>query len=97
MLVGACKITMHLPENHSLKGKRQVLKSVIARVKNEYNVAIAETGSQELWQIAELGVSCVSNDSRHVTEMLSKVVHFIETTRLDAQLTDYEVEIMECF
>ena len=72
------------------------MKSIIARVKNDYNVAIAETGSQDLWQVAEIGVACVSNETRHATEMLSKVVYFIETTRLDAELTDYETEMIEC-
>ncbi|MBI4318906.1 MAG: DUF503 domain-containing protein [Chloroflexi bacterium] len=96
MVIGACKIKLHLPENHSLKGKRHVLKSIIARVRNEFNVAIAETDSQDLWQMAELGVCCVSNESRHANEMLSKVVDYIANTRLDIQMVDYEVELVEC-
>lgn len=94
MIIGACRIALHLPENQSLKGKRQVLKSMIERVKNRFNVSIAEIDGNDLWQVAYLGVACVSNDSQHVNETLSKVVHFIETTRCEAILSDYEIEIL---
>jgi len=60
MIIGACEITLHLPESHSLKDKRQVIKSVMARVRNQFEVAIAEVEDQDLWQSAKLGVSCVS-------------------------------------
>ena len=94
MIVGACRISLHLPENQSLKGKRQVLKSLIERVKNRFNVSIAEIDGNDLWQVAALGVACVSNDGKHVNETLSRVVHFIETTRWEAIMTDYEIEII---
>lgn len=97
MFIGACKVTLRLPENHSLKGKRHVLKSVMTRVKNEFNVAVAEVGSQDLWQVAEIGVCCVSNNGQHATEMISKVVDFIERSRLDAEVIDYETELLDAF
>jgi uncharacterized protein len=92
MVVGACKITIHLPENGSLKGKRQIVKSVLARVRNEFNVAVAEVGSQDLWQTAELGIVAVSNSHAHVDEMLAKTVNFVERLRLDFEMGDYETE-----
>lgn len=95
MFIGACKVKLRLPENHSLKGKRHVLKSVMTRVRNEFNVAIAEVESQDLWQVAHLGLCCVSNDPQHAAEMISKAVNFIERSRLDAELTDYETEVIE--
>jgi hypothetical protein len=94
MIIGACKVILHLPENHSLKGKRQVLKSIIERVKHRFNVSIAEVDGNDLWQVASLGIVCVSNDSHHVNETLSKVVHFIETTRWEAVMADYEIELL---
>jgi uncharacterized protein YlxP (DUF503 family) len=97
MYVGVCKVKMRLPDNHSLKGKRQVLKSVIARAQNEFNVAIAEVDSQDLWQIAELGFCCVSNDANHAMEMVAKVVSFIERSRPDMEMLDYETEVMQAF
>jgi len=94
MIIGACRVSMHIPENHSLKGKRQVVKSVIERVKHRFNVSIAEIDGNDLWQVATLGIACVSNDSHHVNEVLSNVVRFIETTRWEAVMTDYEIEIL---
>ncbi len=68
MVVGACRVTLRLPENHSLKGKRHVLRSIIERVKHKFNVSIAEIEDQDRWQVSQLGISCVSNDVQHVNE-----------------------------
>jgi hypothetical protein len=95
MTVGACRITLRLPENDSLKGKRQLVKSITSRVHNKYNVSIAEIGDNESWQIVSLGISCVSNSVRHADEMLSNVVKFIAGSRLEAELLDYEIEMLQ--
>jgi uncharacterized protein YlxP (DUF503 family) len=95
MTVGACRITLRLPENDSLKGKRQLVKSISSRVHNKYNVSIAEIDDNESWQILSLGVSCVSNSARHANEVLSNVVKFIGGSRLDAELLDYEIEMLQ--
>ena len=50
MVIGTCTIELHIPGNGSLKGKRRVIKSIIARVHNEFNVSIAEVDNQDLWQ-----------------------------------------------
>ena len=97
MFVGVGKIRLHLPENQSLKGKRQVIKPIVSRVQNHFNVAIAEVGDQDLWQVAELGISCVSDDAQHASEMLTKAITFIENSRIDAEITDYETEIISVF
>lgn len=97
MFIGVGRIRLHLPENQSLKGKRQVIKPIIARVQNQFNVAIAEVGDQDLWQSADLGICCISGDARHAAEMLAKVIAFVEGSRLDAELTDYETEIISAF
>jgi uncharacterized protein YlxP (DUF503 family) len=94
MKVGVSQITLHLPGCHSLKDKRQVIKSVIARVHQQFEVAIAEVDEQDRWQIAKLGVSCVSNSSQHIDEILGRVRRYIEETRLDIIVTDAEVEII---
>jgi uncharacterized protein YlxP (DUF503 family) len=87
-------VKLRLPENGSLKGKRQVSRSIIERVKNRFNVSIAEVEDQDRWQSLTLGISCVSNSAPHANEILSKAVNFIENTRLDAELIDYEIEII---
>jgi uncharacterized protein YlxP (DUF503 family) len=94
MIVGVCRIRFRLPENSSLKGKRRVVKSVIARVRNKFDVSVAEVGDQDLWQLATLGVCCVSNDKRHTNEVLSKVVDFIVNSRFEVEILDYEIEIV---
>ncbi len=94
MNVGMCKINLRLPENLSLKGKRQVLKSVTSRVRNKFNVAVAEVDNHDLWQIATIGICCVSNDNRHANEMLSKVVDFVISSRFEVEILDYEIEIV---
>ncbi len=94
MNVGALIVRLRLHENHSLKGKRKVLKSITAQVSNRFNVSIAEVDDQDLWQLATLGVSCVSNDGRHANEILSHVMNFIENARGDAEIIDYEIEIV---
>ncbi len=94
MKVGVSQITLHLPGCHSLKEKRQVIKSVLARVRQQFEVAIAEVDEQDRWQIAKLGVSCVSNNSQHVDEILARVRRYIEETRPDILVTETDTEII---
>lgn len=94
MNVGVAKIRLRLPENLSLKGKRRVLKSIISRVEGKFTVSIAEVDDNNRWQMATLGISCVSNDQRHANEILSKVVDFIVRGRFEVEILDYEIEIL---
>ena len=94
MNVGVCKIKLRMPENMSLKDKRRVLKSIITKLRNRFNVSVAEVGDQDLWQMATLGVCCLSNDSRYTNEVLSKVVNFITNSRFDVEMLDYNIEII---
>ena len=94
MNVGVCKISLRLPENQSLKGKRRVLKSITSRVGSQFNVSVAEVDDQDLWQLATLGICCVSNNKRYTNEVLSKVVDFIVGSRFDVEILNYEIEIL---
>lgn len=93
MHIGVCKIELRLPENISLKGKRRVVKSITTRVKGKFNVSVAEVDDQNLWQLATLGICCVSNNKRFVNEVLSKVVDFINNGRFEVEMLNYEIEI----
>jgi len=93
MHVGVLKVSLRLPENHSLKGKRQVVKSIAARVRSRFNVSVAEVDDQELWQLACLGVSCVGSDGATVNQVLSRVARFIEQYPGDAEVLDCELEM----
>jgi uncharacterized protein YlxP (DUF503 family) len=94
MVVGVCRLVLHLPENGSLKEKRQVVRSLLARLQNQFHVAAAEVGDLDSWRFATLGVSCVSNDAAHANSILSKVVAFVASSRLDAVLEEHQIELI---
>ncbi|MBA3825316.1 MAG: DUF503 domain-containing protein [Ktedonobacterales bacterium] len=95
MMIGALRIVLRLPESHSLKDKRQIVKSLLARARHDYAVAAAETGEQDRWQIAELGFAYVSASGAHATEVLEKVARFIDTTRPDLDILEEHIEALE--
>jgi uncharacterized protein YlxP (DUF503 family) len=94
MNVGVCRVKLRFPENLSLKGKRQILSSVIARLKNKFNVSVAEVDDNDLWQLATLGICTVSNDGRFTNEVLSHVVDAIVGGRFEVEVLDYSIEII---
>jgi uncharacterized protein len=93
--VGVLKLHLLLPENHSLKGKRSVLKSVQARVANRFNVSVAECGDQDLWQSAVLGFAAVGSNRGVVEASLQKVVDFVDQMNL-GEVGEAEVECFYC-
>jgi uncharacterized protein YlxP (DUF503 family) len=94
MHIGVCTIELQLPGNGSLKGKRSVLKSIIARVSREFNASIAEVDDQDVWQRAVLGVAVVSSSAAYAHGQLERVVQWIETNRPDTVLLGYEIEML---
>ena len=94
MNIGVLTVKLRLPENHSLKGKRQAIKSITTRVKDRFNVSIAEVDDLDVWQVATLGVACVANSAPFCNETLSKVMDFISHSRSEAELMDYELEML---
>ena len=93
MVVGVLRLELLLPENHSLKGKRSVLRSIKARVRDKFNVSIAECDDHDLWQRATLGVSQVGADQPHVDSCLREVVKFIDDLQL-AELGEEQLEFL---
>jgi len=93
MVVGICLLDLWIPENHSLKGKRHVLRKMIDRVRHRFNVSIAEVGDQDLWQKAQIGICTVGNDRRHINSSLDKVIDFIEKMNL-GELIHTEMEVL---
>jgi len=77
MVVGTLSVTLQVPTSTSLKDKRQVVRSLVARLRHTFNVAVAEVGDQDLWQSAVIGVACVSENARHADEMCQKVLNFV--------------------
>ena len=82
MVVGVLRYTLYLPENHSLKGKRAVLRSIKSRVQAKFNVSVAEVDAQDSWQTIVLGVAQIGNERDHVDRCLREVSEFIGTLGL---------------
>jgi uncharacterized protein YlxP (DUF503 family) len=86
-------VELHLPDVGSLKGKRHVLKGLKERVKNRFDVSVAEVDHHDSWQRATLAVACVSHDSRHANEVVDKAMDFIESN-VEGYVIDMSVEIL---
>jgi len=93
MVVGVLRLTLYLDESHSLKEKRAILRKIKARVRNEFNVSIAECGDQDLWQKTQLGLCQVGNDRAYIDGALQAAVRFIENLHL-AQVGGEEKEFL---
>ena len=77
MIVGTLKIRLVLREAHSLKDKRRVLKSLKDTLSNKFNISVAETDEQDVWQTTEIGVAAVGTDTPFVQSVLTSVVNYI--------------------
>ena len=95
MVVGVLKLELLIPESHSLKGKRGVLKSIQARVSNQFNVSVTECGDHDLWQRAVLGFAAAGTSQSIVEATLQKVVDFVDGLGL-AELGKADIECMHC-
>ena len=93
MVVGVCHLDLVLPEGSSLKGKRQVIKSLVTRVRDKFNVSIAEVGGQDLWQRSRVGICVVGTDKRFINSSLDKVINFIEGLGL-LEVVNAEMEFL---
>ena len=94
MNAGICRIKLHLSASQSLKDKRRIVKSIISRLRSQYNISIAEVDDQDLWQLVTLGIACVSNQNQHVDEILSKVMNFIVSNYPELEIVDRQIEIL---
>ncbi len=82
MVIGYGIINLRIPESGSLKEKRSVLKKILKRTQNEFNVSIAETGNLDNYKLAEIGFAVVGNDSRYINGKVDQLLMFIESRRL---------------
>jgi uncharacterized protein len=77
MFVGAIRFELRLPQCHSLKEKRAVIRPIIDGARNRFHVASAEVGAQDAWQRAELGMSAVAASAAHAMDVLDSVERFV--------------------
>ncbi len=93
MKIGLIRIHFHIAEAQSLKQKRQVMRSIKDRLRNQFNVAVAEIGSNDLWQTGELAVVTVANEHQFVDSMLQKINNFFEE-QLPIRVIEGRIEIL---
>jgi uncharacterized protein YlxP (DUF503 family) len=92
LVVGTCTISLHIPESGSLKSKRWVLRRIKDRVRNKFNVSIAEVDDFDLWQRATLGVAVVSKDGRFANQVISKVIDLVQSDG-NAHVIDIQTDL----
>jgi uncharacterized protein YlxP (DUF503 family) len=94
MVIGACTLTLQLPGVHSLKEKRSIVKSLLARMRNSFNVAAAEVEAQDTHSRAVLGIACVSASGEYARGQIDAVLRWVEEERPDLPVIDYEIELL---
>ncbi len=92
MVVGICTIELYIPDNTSLKGKRQVVNSLKGKLKHRFNISIAEIDHLDIWQRATLGAAMISKDQVYLDQELNKMIHFIESSSFASYFIDYSIE-----
>lgn len=96
VFIGTCKFTFHLPGNDSLKGKRQVSRSLIMRLRNKFNASVAEVDGADRHQTLVIGVSSVSSSASYAAEQIDAIVRFVEQqSHLDAELVEVEQDLLD--
>ena len=94
MVIAVCTLHLNIPSAFSLKQKRQVVKSVSTRLRNRFNISVAEVGEQAVWNEAVLAVVTVSSSRSYAHGLLMHVVEWVETNRLDCELVDFQIEFI---
>ncbi|MEA3309834.1 MAG: DUF503 domain-containing protein [Chloroflexota bacterium] len=93
MIIGACVIDLYLPGVASLKEKRRWLKPLLAKLRQKFQLAVAEIEYHDIWQSSRIAIVSVANDTRHVYSVLEHAVHWIETEYRGVQLVDWQIEL----
>ena len=92
MTIGLLTVTLHIEEANSLKDKRQVLKSLLAHLRSEFNISATETGDHDVWRTATVGIAVVATDGSYANQVLDKVLDHIESNpRVDVTQTEIEL------
>ena len=92
MHVAVARVSLYLPGNRDLKGKRRIVKSLCARVRNRFEVAVAEVGGNDMLQAADIGIAAVSNSRRHAGQAVDAVLAYIEGHAGDYEVMEVERE-----
>ena len=94
MYVSCCSIKFFLHGNRSLKEKRRIVRSLKDRLKNNFNISIAEIGDQNIWQSLHMGIVAVNSDPKYLEGQMGKVVDTIEKMHL-AEIIDQQTQVTQ--
>lgn len=97
MYIGTCKITIEIPEASSIKDKRNVLRSILTRLRREFSLSAAEVGLLDEMDVGEIGLAYVTNSVAHADEVIAKAVNFVEQNLGDGIMADYQTEVIRAF
>ena len=92
MVVGICTVELYIPEAHSLKDKRGVVKSIIRRLRNKFNVSVCEADKHDIWKNATIGLAAVCNNKEILDQTFLAIDKFLEDN-CECQVISFEVEI----
>ena len=94
MVIGLLTIDLQVPASESLKDKRQVIRSVVTRLRQEYNISVAEIDHLDSWQLSTLAVACVSAEAIHAQQMMQQVVSAIQGRAVEYVVLDVQTELL---
>ncbi|MCX6004197.1 MAG: DUF503 domain-containing protein [Chloroflexi bacterium] len=93
MNIGVCRLKIHIPESQCLKDKRHIVKSLVSRLKKQFNISIAEVDDHDLWQMTTIGIACVSNHNSQVDEIINSVISTVNRDYPTIEIVEKEIEI----
>jgi uncharacterized protein YlxP (DUF503 family) len=91
--IGICKLKIHIPGSQSLNDKRSVIKSLISRLRKQFNISISEVDNYDLWQMTTIGIACVSNHNYQVDEVISSIINMINRDYPTIEIVEKEIEL----
>ena len=95
MHIASCRMMFYLPGNDSLKGKRQVSRSLMTKLRQKFNLSVAEVDAIDVHQSLVIGMTCAGKDSSYAEELIGAAVRWVEGQHIDAELIEVEREMFD--
>jgi len=93
MIIGICKVTIHIPGSATLKDRRKIVNSLKDKIRHNFNVSVAEVENSNLWQKATLGITCVSDQKDYLAQTISGILNMIKNNG-EILITDSQIDFL---
>lgn len=93
MYIGICQLQLNIFDCHSLKEKRQITRSLMAKIKNQFNLVVAEVDHHDHYQMATLGAVTINTEAEHCRQLLDKLLEFVQDQQGDFILSDHAIAV----